>query len=342
MKNPMRVADSNFDRFQARQGLTAKNQSQLTKLIPILQTGSKKGPDDAAVQAKMEARVKALTELKANLNKIVVRLASLHSLDEATRLSKLTVARKRVIAILGDKPPVGVSKHLKACVNELTSLREGVAIGTATTKKSLAIFSCTEAVAHVESLIGVTKTKLVAHKRAVAGIAPDPLFQPGDEIEQILQQTSQEGKALPSVKGKAFAVARVPVVVIPAKGVLDVALLKRDGFKVDQISDYALIHNQLVLGINPQELIKLNKGQREEGKEIPRSKWLEAATKVKAIIEKQLKIKLAIVDEKPYGAAGGAWFWLIPIREISLLKNAFPGKAVHVKSWGFAFNAGAK
>lgn len=342
MKNPTRVADSNFDRFQARQGLTAKNQSQLTKLIPILQTGSKKGPDDATIQMKMEARVHALTELKANLNKIVVRLASLHSLDEATRLSKLTTARKRVVAILDEGAPVGVSKHLKACLNELTSLREGVAIGTATTKKQLAIFSCTEAVTHVEQLIGTTKTKLAAHNRTVAGIADDPLFQPGDEIENILEQTSKEGKALPSVKGKAFAIARVPVVVIPAKGFLDVDALKRGGFKVDRISDYALIHNQLVLGINPQELIKLNKGQREQGKEIPRSQWLAAATKVKAIIEKQLKVKLAIVDEKPYGAAGGAWFWLMPDREIVLLKNAFPGKAVHVKSWGFAFNAGAK
>jgi hypothetical protein len=113
--------------------------------------------------------------------------------------------------------------------------------------------------------------------------------------------------------------------------------LKQSGFKADTVGGYALLHNQLVLGINPQELLKLNKGQREEGKEIPRAQWLGGAERVKKMIEKQMKVKLTFVDEKPYGGAGGAWFWLMPEREAAMLKNAFPGKAIHVQKWGFAF-----
>jgi hypothetical protein len=337
MKNAMRVVDSNFDRMQARRGLTAKNQSQLTKLIPILQMGSKKGPDDATVQMKMEARIAALKELKANLNKIVVRLSDLYSLDEQTRLKRLTAARKKIKAIIEDRPPIGVSKALRAALNELTSLREGVFVGAAVTKKSLAILSCTNAVTEVQSAIDSTRVKLQAHKQEVEGGSSDPLFQNGDEIEQILEQTKKEGKALPVIKDKAFAIARVPIVVIPSKGFLNTEALSQSGFKADSVGGYAVIHNQLVLGINPKELIKLNKGQREQGKEIPREKWLEAADRVKKLIERQQKIKLTFVVDRPYGGGGGAWFWLMPEREASLLKNAFPGRAINVKQWGFAF-----
>lgn len=337
MKNAMRVADSNFDRIQARNGLTAKNQSQLNKLIPILQIGAKKGPDDATIQMKMEARIAALKKLKASLDKVVVRLTNVRLAESEERVKMLSRARKSVEAIIEARPPVGVSRHLRACMNELVSLREASFIGASITKKEASLFACTSAIAHVEELINESKKKLQAHKQAVEGAEADPLFQPDSEIENILLQVRKEGKALPTIKDKAFAIARVPIVIIPAKGFLNVEALKQSGFKADTVGGYALLHNQLVLGINPNEMLKLNKGQREQGKEIPRAQWASGAERVKKLIEKQMKIKLTFVDEKPHGGQGGAWFWLMPEREAALLKNAFPGKSIHVKSWGFAF-----
>lgn len=337
MKNVQRVADSNFDRLQATQGLTAKNQSQMTKLLPMLQVGSKAGPDEAQVIAKMEARVKALKELRASLHKATESLAKLHIVDKEQQLKKLTSARKKVVAIAESKPPVGVSKALRACLNELTSLREGVYIGTATTKKTLAIVACSNAVEHVDGLIGKAEQRLSQAKSGVEAGSSDPVFQ--DEVVKVIQKTAEDAHKLESLKGKSFVMSRVPVVAI-AKSMLDANVLKRKGFKAEDIGGYPVVHNQLVIGIN-KAMLDLKKNEISDlgqtVKTISTDRWVNAAEQVLAMIRKQTKVKYQLVDARPYGHSGGAWFWAMPERDLNLFASAFPGKAVALKSWGFAF-----
>lgn len=337
MKNVQRVADTNFDRFQAKQGLTAKNQSQMTKLLPMLQVGSKAGPDDAQVLAKMEARLTALKELRASLHKTTISLAKLHIVDKEQQLKKLTIARKKVVAIAESKPPVGVSKALRACLNELTSLREGVYVGTATTRKTLAIVACSDAVEHVDGLIAKTTKRLEAAKSQTQAGSGDPVFQ--DEVVKVIQRTAEDAHKLESLKGKSFVVCRVPVVAV-AKTMLDANKLKAKGFKAEDIGGYPVLHNQLVIGIN-KAMLNLKKNEMDEQgnslKPLSTDRWVNAADQVLAMIRKQTKVKYQLVDARPYGHAGGAWFWAMPERDLNLFATSFPGKAVSLQSWGFGF-----
>jgi hypothetical protein len=340
MKNPVRIADSNFDRFQARQGLTAKNQSQMDKIVSALQIGSKAGPDDAEILAKAERRVASLKELKAQLADALVKVSTLYVASKPKQLQRLTAALNTVTTIANSKPPVGVKNHLRAAQNELTSLREGVYIGAATSKKALSLISCTEALAHVDSLIFLAESRFTSLK-AAAG-PDDQLWT--EEIENVIRQTSEDSKALQSLKNKDWVISRVPVIVVAkasnkaATGYLSVDALKRVGLKVSSLGGYPVLHNQLVIGINPR-VFGMSAEDKKKGKSIPREDWFKVADEVRKLIQKQTKQKLQFVDEKAYGAAGGAWFWVMPDREVDLFASAFPGKAVKLQNWGLGGNS---
>src|SRR5579862_7357306 len=148
--NMMRVADSNFDRLQARNATGAKNLSQMDRIIDSMTMG---GTPDISEEAKLEAvaaRVKALTEVRAKLLRLTIVMSKLYTAPKPEQLKKLTAARKAVQQIIDDKPPVGVSKPLRACVNELTSLREGVFIGAASDKRSLTLLAVQATIEHVD------------------------------------------------------------------------------------------------------------------------------------------------------------------------------------------------
>lgn len=337
MKNQMRVADSNFDRFQARQGLTAKNLSQMEKIVSALQVGSKAGPDDAQILLKAERRVTALKELRVQLNAATIQVSSLYVVSKPKQLQRLTAALKTVTTIANSKPPIGVKNHLRAALNELTSLREGVYIGAATTQKALSLMSCTDALTHVDSLI-IAAQKSYEAKKVSAG-ADDQMW--AEEIENVIKRTSEDSKNLQSLKDKDWVISRVPVIVVAkssgaaSTGYLSIDALKRAGLKVDSLGGYPVLHNQLLIGINPR-IFGMSEEQKAKGKSIPRSDWFRVADEVRKLIQKQTKQRLQFVDERAYGAAGGAWFWVMPERELDMFGSAFPGKSVRLQNWGLA------
>jgi deoxyinosine 3'endonuclease (endonuclease V) len=337
VKNNQRVADSNFDRYQAKQGLSAKNQSQMTKLLPLLQLGSKAGPNEAQVLSKLEARAQALAELRVALHKATLSVSKLYVAEKPDQLKRLTLARKKIVLIANSKPPIGVAKALRACVNELTSLREGVFVGTATDKKTLAIVACTEAVQHIDLLIDKNAKRIAEAKSITSAGSADPVFQ--EEIEHVIKKNAADASKLESLKGKQFVICRVPVVAV-AKTTLDFQTVKLKGFKAEDIGGYPVIHNQLVIGIN-KTMLGLKKSElSEEGlsiKSIPADKWAKAAMEVLSLVRKQTKVKYQLVDARPYGYAGGAWFWAMSDKDLSLFASAFPGKAISMRSWGFGF-----
>lgn len=322
-----RVADNQFDRIQARNGLGNKTQSQMDRIVAALQASGKPADDEATVATKLEARVGKLAELKGNLKKMQAKLAELPLLDDLGRRKRITSQLKALDTILANKPPVGVSKHLKMCVNELTSLREGVFVGAAK-KRDLAVLTVTAAIEHIDELGGKSQERLT---KLTAANGDDGLFS--DDALRVIQENQFESRKLDAIHRKPFVVARVPVVPV-AKSFLTVDNLTRKGFKTQSLGGYPVVHNQLVIGINKK---MLDEKQQKEGAKISAEHWYAAADKLRKLIQKQANKKLAFVSERPYGAQGGAWFWLMPERDLDLFASAFPGKRVQLTSWGLAF-----
>jgi hypothetical protein len=333
MKNPQRVVDSNFDRFQARNNLISKNQSQLNKLLPQLELRAKKAPEDSQVKAKLELKRSELVKLKAKLEKAVLKVSKLYVVEKPEQLKRLTAALKSITAIMQSKPPLGVSKCLKASANELTSLREGVFIGAAVDKKALSIIACHKAVKQVDELISSTQ-------KAIANVGQEDEVRAAESEEKelqdfgkVLKQTQKEAQNISALQSKPFVLTRVPVVPL-TKGSLNTSALQRAGFQVDKVSDYTVFHNQLVLGIN-KSFLELRKGAIE--RQIDPKKIMAKATEVKKMIEKQTGQKYFFVLDKPYGAVGGSWFWLMTERDLKAFAKVFPGGFVKIDRFGFAF-----
>lgn len=334
MKNEQRVVDSNFDRLQAGQGVRAKNQSQMTKLLPQLMVGSKQGPTEEQVRAKMEQRIASLKILKDTLVKANMKVADLYMADKSTRLKRLTTAKKSVEAILKEKLPQGVGRQVEACINELTSLREGVFTGAATTKKSLAVLASTEAVAHVERILETAQARLAKAKAEALGM-PTAGSEEGldfEEVSKILKQTQKESKNIVQLKTRPFVIARVPVIPI-TKGFINIERLKSQGMNVETIGGYAVVHNQLVIGIN-RSMLGLSDSEKHRSTDPKRIQ--AAALEILKSIQKTTKQKLQFVDDRAFGAVGGAWFWVMPERDLNLFASVMPGKVVHLERWGFA------
>jgi hypothetical protein len=333
MKNPQRVVDSNFDRFQARNNLVSKNQSQLNKLLPQLELRAKKAPEETQVKEKLQARAKALVALKAKLEKATLKVSKLYVVEKPEQLKRLTSALKTVQTILASKPPLGVSKCLKAASNELTSLREGVFIGAAVDKKTLSIIACTKAVKHVEQLIANAQNAVANVGQEEEVRAAESEENEVDNFGKVLKQTEKEAHNIDALQKKPYVLTRVPVVPL-LKGAINTGALNKAGFKIDRIGDYNVFHNQLVLGIN-KSFLELRKGQIE--RQIDPKKIMAKANEIKKMVEKETGVKYHFVLDKPYGAKGGSWFWLMTERDLSAFSKAFPGGFVKVERFGFAF-----
>lgn len=331
-----RVADNAFDRIQARNGLGTKSQSQMDRIVAALQASGKPLEDESVTATKLEARVKKLDSLKVDLTKMQAKLAELPLLDSPRQLKRITSQMKALEVILASKPlPVGVSKHLKVCMNELTSLREGVYVGatekklTAARKKALAVVTVTAAIEAIGELREVSSARLAKIK--AAGSNDDNLFS--DEALRVIKDNEAESRKLDAIHRKPFVIARVPLVPV-AKSFLTTDKLQRMGFKAESLGGYPVVHNQLVIGVNKK---MLDDKKQQKGAKIRPEDWKAAADQVRKLIQKQTNRKLYFVSEKPYGAQGGAWFWLMSERELNLFASAFPGKRVQLERWGFAF-----
>src|SRR4051812_683158 len=103
--NPL--GKNNFDRLEAA-GLVA-------------------GADDSEnMKAKTEARVSELNTLITKIRKVEAYLAELYVLPRPRQLKRLAAAAGGLKELHATKLPVGAKKHIEACINEVTSLREGV------------------------------------------------------------------------------------------------------------------------------------------------------------------------------------------------------------------------
>jgi hypothetical protein len=233
-QNLVRVADSLFDRIQACNGLTAKNQSQMSK-ITIL-------PDVAEEPVSREPYIEALKCFHARIAGLLMDLQTLKGSSNAVRIIHLNTALTSLADARKKKVPYGLGKFVRAAVNELVSLREAATIGDLTDEQ-IDLRSTGEILTQIEVLL-VKETIL---ESATSGA--DEVFE-GD-VEGVLALANAQ-TTLPPLNGNVFVLARVPVVPVPATGFLATKKVNALGFDAKDAGGYAIMSNQIVIGVSPK------------------------------------------------------------------------------------------
>lgn len=229
-KNLVRVVDSNFDRKQARAGMTLKNQSQMSKLPTIREPEPSKS---------REGYIRTLNEFRERCAEATRRLHSMKGISLARQIKRLTIAMQFFEDERKAKVPYGTGKAVRAVLNELTSLREAAYLDELTDElidlsSTLALFTT------IDSLI--EKSTLKDKEEAVE----EDVFEPN--LVEVLQNASAQ-TSLPKLNGQPFVLARVPV--IPVANMSLSKLQGRD-FQVTNVGGYLMIGDQVVLGISPK------------------------------------------------------------------------------------------
>jgi hypothetical protein len=339
-KNEMRVVDSNFDRMQARQGLRAKNQSQMSKIIPMLQVGTKATPDHDQTIAGLEKRIADLREMGSVLTTAFQKLWTAHKVSQERQMKRLTVALLALEEQRKLRRMQGTTKYVRAASNELTGTREALFVdGLDIDPQNL--MSCKTLLKKLDELAAQTAKKVnqAMLERETdpdadsesSEMSRDPVF--ADDVADVIRATNEQAKAIPSFEDKPFVVARIPVIPV-AKTSLSIDRLRSRGFVVASLGGYPVINNQLVIGINGKD-VEGTEAERQAGKTIPRHRWAAAAQAVVERIEAETKVRMAFVDDRPHGHAGGAWFWLMPESELDNFAASFSGQSLQLRSWGF-------
>ncbi len=289
------------------------------------------GEDESVVQKnKAEARVLALTDLDAKLQRITASAEKLYVQAKPQQLKTLSVAITAATRIMQEGMPTGAKKHLTAFVNELTSLREGVFLGTATDKKTLALIACHDARAEIQALKATTEARI--HRIMADSSNNQDLEQFFKQAGDVINKHAGESTKLDAISKKPFVLARAPVV--PTGEFVNVEKLVQQGFKTDNLGGYAVLHNQLVIGINSAHLGVANSGKRDAS----RDAIIEEADTLRKKISKAKGEKFLFVSETPFKYKTGSWFWIMSERDLNMLAKAFPGGKAKISRWGFAFN----
>lgn len=226
--NPL--GKNNFDRLEAA-GLVA-------------------GADDSEnLKAKTEARVSELNTIITKVRKVEAYLADLYVLPRPRQLKRLAATAQALKELHGGKLPIGTKKHIAACLNEVISLREGVYASNARMdKQTLALTASVKARNELQAMVESAQHRL---EKVVADSSSElDLEEFYKKAADVIKKNDAESTKVTPIKDKPFLLARVPVV--PTDGSLSAEKLPQLGFKSESLSGYPVIHNQLVLGINPK------------------------------------------------------------------------------------------
>jgi hypothetical protein len=294
-QNVVRVSDNLFDRIQAGNGLTAKNQSQMSK-ITIL-------PDVAEEPVSREPYIEALKDFHARIAALLMNLTDLGELSNRGRVVRLTTSLELLAKARKKKVPYGIGKFVRAAVNELVSLREAATIGDL--KDDQIDLRSTKAILTQIEVLLVKEAEL-----ANAGSETDEVFE-GD-VEGVLALANAQ-TTLPPLDGNVFVLARVPVVPVPATGFLATKKVKALGFDAQDAGGYAILSNQIVIGVSPK-----------------------SAKDIHIALEQFSAERLVLVDSRGHGKNGVMWYWVLREEDLARFSQAFSGGALKLQSWGLA------
>lgn len=308
-------------------------------------------PDADQVKARLETRIHRLTDIHAQLQAMRLELSKLPvTSSKKGQMRLLTAAMDTTSNLFNGKDfklPTGTKQPLKRCLNELTSLREGVYIGATISTKTMKLITCKTAEKDIEALLVTAKNRLIQIEADTFDM--QKLY---DDAHDVIKKNADEVNKLKSIKDKPFVLARVPVV--PVSDGISIPKLQNSGFSVQNLAGYPSIDKQLVLGINPKlsftdlgqktvkdadgNSVKQNRKAGELNNTKTRDMLHKEAVKLVKMLEKQLKTKLFFVSAEPFAKLSGSWFWLMTENDMNRFKKAFPSTKQKIASWGFSFN----
>jgi hypothetical protein len=310
--------------------------------------------------ASLQHSFNSISETEVQLKKLCTAVVRVAVAERPRQIALLNNAKSYVEKIRANAPQK-MSKPLMAVANEITSLYEGV--------KSRSVEQ-----SDITLLSGLTAVKLTATIKAeiqaqLTALSPVNT-QASSTAEQLIQKNSKYRDKMPDLSKKDFGIARVPLAFSfsPTKGHSSVGYLSTEklsqlGFKSDVLDGYAMVQNQVVIGINPSQLFDWEETTNEDGDTVRNAKpktmtekgitfkadkptsvvkrrpksALDAAREVKKLLESKTNVKYEFVSENPASFKGGSYFWLMATRDLSRFGQAFPGGHVKLSSWGFAF-----
>lgn len=320
--NVQRVADSNFDRMQARTGLTAKNQSQMNKLLPALRMGSKLDDTETTMRKALE-RADALNMLAQNLTEVERGLKKIHRKSYDRRMLALTEALHTLTTLSKSKPPQGTTKLIRHCLNEITSLREGVYTGEAESAADLELTMVPSAIQKIRELAVRAGHRLMEARAEDEGRdSHDDLNE--EEVSEVMSRANASELIL-KLRETPVLFARTAVMPIPEKAPFNVRAVRAAGFEVDTLGGYPVVYDQIVMGINPKLLVQTHGVLHE---------YLTTARKYVRACSRREGRDLIFVDDRPHGLGPGVWFWIMDADRISSFAQAFPGSAIKLRGWG--------
>ena len=210
------------------------------------------GPDDSEnMKAKTEARVAELGVLIGKVKKVEAHLAILATLPKPRQLKRLAEAANALEGLRATKLPVGAKRHIEACLNEVVSLREGVYVSNSKLdKQTLALTASAQARNELQALVESAQHRL--EKVMADSMSESDLDEFYKKADAVIKKNAAESVKIEPIRDKPWVLARVPV--IPMDGSISTEKLPQMGFKSESLSGYPVIHNQLVLGINPKML----------------------------------------------------------------------------------------
>lgn len=324
MENNQRVVDSCFDRMQARNGLTAKNQSQLGKLIPMLQLGAKNSKDGEAGLASLSDRMSSLRALIDRSREAFRRLPTMGTVSKERQLKRLTDALAVVKSLRDDGVPQGTAKALRALKNELTSLREIAYLGELN-EETLDLTALRNWDVLLVQLLETSQTRFDEQRMLLTSDQEeqtpalseselkDPVFSP--KMKDVLNTVSGSSGSLPKPEaGAPFTLGRTSVIPVP-KTMIDERVLKARGFKYQNLGGYFVLADQVLVTIDPASELTIDD--------------------VLKSIRKNTKQCYAQVVNQGMPLRGHVWHWIMREPELDAFTSAFPAKSLQLRNWGF-------
>jgi len=304
--------------------------------------------------AAMKSRLANLNSVKMSVAKLNTVLGNLAVANKNKQLSLLRQAR-----VYLDKVQTTKGQRLKAnltiIANELYSLQEGLLAGSVKPKDLVLISS----VRVLKEMNETTKSLAAAIARSEArlGISAEVL----DPSTVLLKNNKELSGNIPDLNGKDFAIIRAPVAFTFNKkkhssvGYVDTDRLRRQGFKVDNLDGYTILHKQMLIGVNSEARFELDdKGEKQVQKvtdrvtkfkggrpvqvNVKREKTItDLAREILDDLEVKTKTAYSLVSTVPARHGNALWFWAAAAMDIKRLSLAFPGNHMNVNTWGPAF-----
>ena len=285
-----------------------------------------------------EKRITQLAQLTNRVTKVMTGLAGLSTAKKPEQLKMLDAALKTIESMRAIKV-TGTRKAIDACQNEIVSLREAVFSNTKLKKVDYVLDACLAAIESFQKLTKLTNRRMELDEAGNSNVALD---EEGNDIAVVtIMKHLKEANKLPKFGDKLYVLGRAPVVVVttgrsdfklrnqPSQFV-DRSKLEKGGFKVDVLDGYAIIRDQMVIGVNRSAIPQDKNRKLQFSIEDVRDEVLDA-------VQRQTKKRWQVVVEHGYGHRGGAWFWIMPEQEMVQFAKAFPGGHPKLNEWGFAF-----